>query len=190
MTSVSAFGARSDLDDLALAAAIAKKDQVATRRLVEFYFDVLYRFLRQLTRNPDDAQDLAQQTLIRVVQHAGRYDGRVALRTWIYAIAVREYARWRRRRAWLPLPLDLSAKEDLAESAGNSALLLDALAKLSTDHRAAFLLHYVEGLSVDEIAVVQQAPSGTVKSRLHYARLHLKGLLEQEEFYVTEPSRS
>ena len=177
------------MDDLALIAAIAKKDEAAVRLLFERYFDALYRFLRQLTHHAEDAEDLAQQTLIRVLRHAGRYDGRVALRSWIYAIAFREYGRWLRRRLWLPLPSDLSAKHDLAESASNAELLLDALSKLSATHRAAFLLHYVEGLSIEEIAVVQQAPAGTVKSRLHFARSHLKGLLEQEEFYVTEPSR-
>ena len=145
--------------------------------------------MRQLTRHAEDAEDLAQQTLIRVLRNAGRYDGRVPLRSWIYAIAFREYGKLRRRKLWLPLSSDVSAKHDLAESTTNAELLLDALWKLTPAHRAAFLLHYVEGLSIEEIAVAQQAPSGTVKSRLHFARSHLKGLLEQEEFYVTEPSR-
>jgi RNA polymerase sigma-70 factor (ECF subfamily) len=178
------------LDDFALAAAIAKKDQAAARLLFELYFDALYRFLRHLTRHAEDAEDLAQQTLIRVLRNADRYDGRVALRSWIYAIAFREFGRWRRRRLWLPIPSEMSTKHDLAESAANAALLLDALSKLTTAHRAAFLLHYVEGLSIEEIAAVQQTPPGTVKSRLHFARSHLKRLLAQEEFYVTEPSRS
>lgn len=178
------------MDDLALTAAIAKKDQAAARLLFERYFDSLYRFLRQLSRHADDAEDLTQLTLIRVVRNAGRYDGRVPLRSWIYAIAFREYGRWRRRRLWLPLPRDLFAKHDLAEATINSTLLLDALEKLSPAHRVAFLLHYVEGLSIEEVAAIQNAPEGTVKSRLHFARSHLKGLLEKEEFYVvTEPSR-
>lgn len=177
------------MDDLPLAAAIVKKDQAAVRVLFELHFDGLYRFLRQLTRHAEDAEDLAQQTLIRVVRNAGRYDGRVALRSWIFSIAYREYGRWRRRRLWLPLSDDLSAKDDLAESATNAALLLDALAHLSAAHRAVFLLHYVEGMSIEEIAAVQRTPPGTVKSRLHFARSRLRGLLEQEEFYVTEPSR-
>ncbi len=178
------------MEDLALAAAIAQKDEIAARVLFELYFDPLYRFLRQLTRHSDDAEDLAQQTLIRVIRFAHRYDGRGPLRAWIFGIGYREYGRWRRRRLFLPLPRDLFAKQDVAESAANATLLLDALDKLTPDHRAAFLLHHVEGMSIDEIAVVQNVPSGTVKSRLHVARSNLKGLLEQEEFYVTEPSRT
>jgi len=177
------------VDDLALAAALAENDQAAARLLFNRYFDGLYRFLRQLTRHAEDAEDLAQQTLIRVIRHAGRFDGRVALRSWIYAIAVREFGRWQRRRLWLPLPINLRARGDVVESSTNAELLLSALAQLSPAHRAAFLLHHVEGFSIEEIASVQHAPVGTVKSRLHVARGHLKRLLEQEEFYVTEPSR-
>ena len=177
------------MDDIALADAIAKKEQAAARLLFDRYFSSIYRFLLHLTRHAEDAEDLAQQTLIRVVANASRFDGRVALRSWIYAIAFREYGKWRRRRLWLPLPKDVIAKQDLEESAANATLLLDALAKLSPAQRAAFLLHYVEGLSLAEVASVQQVPEGTVKTRLHFARARLKGLLEKEEFYVIEPFR-
>lgn len=174
------------MNDLALTTALSKKDQFAAQRLFDLHFDALYRFLRQLTHNADDAEDLAQQTLIRVVRHASRYDGRVALRSWIYAIAYREFGRWRRRRLWVPLPLDIPTHGDLAEMTGNATLLLKALSKLSSAHRAAFLLHHVEGLSIEEIAVAQRVPTGTVKSRLHFARSYLRGLLDKEEFYVHE----
>lgn len=177
------------MDDFELADAISRRDPRGVRTLFDRHFDAIYRFLRQLTRHVEEAEDLAQQTLIRVVQNAHRYDGRVSLRSWIYAIAFREYGRWRRRRLWLPLLCDMPAKDDLAERSTDSTLLLDALGKLSPAHRATFLLHHVEGLSIEEVAAVQQTPPGTVKSRLHFARARLKGLLEQEEFYVTEPIR-
>jgi RNA polymerase sigma-70 factor (ECF subfamily) len=175
------------LDDLALTDALNKRDPAAARLLVEQHFDPLYRFLRQLTRHVEDAEDLAQQTLIRVHRNAAKFDGRVRLRTWIFAIALAEYRRWRRRRLWLPLLCDTPSKGDLAENTADSEVLLCALSKLSPSMRASFLLHYVEGLSIEEIAVIEGVPEGTVKSRLHFARTRLKTLLEQEEFYVTEP---
>lgn len=178
------------MDDLALAAAVARKDQAAIRLLFDRYFDGIYRFLRQLTGHRDDAEDLAQQALIRAIGSANRYDGRAPLRSWLYAIALREYGRWRRRRLWLPLSAELRANHDVAEVATNGALLLEALSQLTPAHRATFLLHHVEGLSIEEIASVQGVPVGTVKSRLHFARARLRGFLEQEEFYVTEPSRT
>ena len=178
------------MDDLDLAAALARNDPAASRQLIEQHFDPLFRFLRQLTRHREEAEDLAQQTLIRVIRNAGRYDGRVRLRAWIFAFALREVGRWRRRRLWLPLLTDLAARDGMAERTADAALLLDALARLSAAHRAAFLLHYVEGLTIEEIATAQNTRPGTVKSRLHFARAHLKELLEQEEFYVTEPCRS
>lgn len=176
------------MDDIALATALAKKDDDAARVLFGLYFDALYRFLRHLTRHPEDAEDLAQQTIIRILRNADRYDGRAPFRSWIYAIAYREYGRWRRRRLWVPIPGDLLGRHDMVDRTTDATLLLGALSKLSPAHRAAFLLHYVEGLSIEEIAVAQRAPAGTVKSRLHFARSHLRGLLDQEEFYVTHPS--
>jgi RNA polymerase sigma-70 factor (ECF subfamily) len=189
-TSVPSAGTREALDDFELAAAISKKDEAAARLLFELHFDGLYRFLRHLTRHAEEAEDLAQQTLIRVLRSADRFDGRASLRSWIYSFALREYGRWRRRRLWAPLLCDVPAKHDVAEHAANAALLLDAISKLTPAHRATFLLHYVEGLSLEEISAAQDVPLGTIKSRLHFARTHLKSLLEQEEFYTVEPCRS
>lgn len=174
------------MDDLALAADLVSRHPDAGRRLVELHYDALYRFLHQLTGDRDEAQDLAQQTLIRLVRTIHRYDGRVRMRAWIYAFAVREVGRWRRRRLWLPLPANVAVGEDLAGRTADAELLLSAIQKLSDSHRAAFLLHYVEGLSIEEIADIQRTQVGTVKSRLHYARAHLRTLLEEEEFYVTQ----
>ena len=176
------------MEDTKLAAAIARKDDEAARRLVDEHFDGIYRFLKQLCRSSEEAQDLAQQTLIRVVRNAGRYDGRAPLRSWIYAIAYREFGRWRRRRLWLPLSTQIESEDNVAARVTDGALLAEALMKLRTEHRAVFLMHYVEGFSIEEIAVVQRTKPGTVKSRLHFARRYLKSMLEQEEFYVAEPT--
>ena len=182
----SAIEARKLLNDLELAAALANRDEQAARVLFDLHFDATYRFLRQLTGRKEDAEDLSQQTFMRVLQNARKYDGRAGLRSWIFGIAFREFGKLRRRRAWWPLSREIPSDLDLAEYSSNGALLETVLAKLSPVHRSAFLLFHVEGLTIEEIALVQEVPAGTVKSRLHFARLRLKELLKQEEFYVSK----
>ena len=153
------------------------------------YYDAVYRFLHHLTRSREDAEDLAQQTFLKAVKGAKRYDPSKPLRSWLFGIAVREYARWRRGRIFRPIFLKPADVADPMERIVDARLLLDAMSSLEPGHRAAFLLHYVEGLSLQEIAQALGVPEGTVKSRLHNTRQRLKSTLEQEEFFVTEPCR-
>jgi len=169
------------LDDLEFARRLASRDDGAVRRLIDEFHSPIYRFLRQLTGRKEDAEDLAQQTFIRILNTADRYDGRAPFRSWLYRYAINEYKRFRRRRIWLPLSPDVIAEEDALASVLNARMLLDALGRLSFEHRAAFLLHYVEGLSLEEIAEAIHVPAGTVKSRLHHARNQLRTHLGPEE---------
>lgn len=181
---------RGNLDDSRLAEGLRTGEQGAVRVLVERFHAPVYRFLHHLTRNREDAQDLAQQTLLKAVRNASRYDRRSPLRSWLFGIAVREYSRWRRRHIFKPFFQNQPDPADPMVQIVDAKLLLDALAKLEEGHRAVFLLHHVEGLSVEEVGEALSIPAGTVKSRLHNARQRLKTTLEREEFYVAEPCRS
>ena len=178
------------MDDLEFARRLSERRDDAVRRLVDEFHSPIYRFLKQLTGRAEDAEDLAQQTFIRILATADRYDGRAPFRSWIYRFAINEFKRWRRKRIWLPLSSDLVCGTDPISSALDARMLLDALAHLSFDHRTAFLLHYVEGLSLEEIAATFRIPAGTVKSRLHHARNQLKVQLEPEEIHVPNYCRS
>jgi RNA polymerase sigma-70 factor (ECF subfamily) len=177
-------------DEVKLAARVAAGDECAIRHLFDHHYGPTRRFLRQLTRCTEDAEDLSQQTLLRALNRISCFDGRASMRSWIFTIALREYGRWRRKRLWLPLPHDRLAPGDPFNSAIDAELLLEALGKLSIHHRAAFLLHYIEGLSLEEVAETTGVPVGTIKSRLHFARKRLQSMLEKEEFHVTKPCRS
>lgn len=155
-------------------------------RLVQDHYASVYRFLRNLTRRAVDAEDLAQQTFLRAIGAWSRYDDRLPIRSWLYAIAFREFCKWRRNRLWLPLPTDRPAVGDAYEQFADAESLLNALGGLSQNIRATFLLHYVEELSIVDIAVLLDIPEGTVKSRLHQARHRLKNLLQEDESYVPE----
>lgn len=146
-------------DELSLARAAALDDaggrEVIARRLAPG----MLRLLRTFARNAEDAEDLAGAAPVRVLVAIGRYDGRAPLRAWAFAIAVNEGH---------PEPGDRFARAD------DAALLSAAMARLPLAQREAFALVAVEGFESAEAALALGVPEGTVKSRVHHARRHLR----------------
>lgn len=177
------------MDDVELAKRLAAGDHGAVDLLVDAHHASIFRFLRQLTRHVDDAEDLAQQTLMRALKGADRFDGRAGLRPWLLGIAFREFTKWRRKKLWLPLTIDRPNPGDDYERLLEADALLDALSRLPEGVRAAFLMHYVEGLSLREVGESLAIPEGTVKSRLHTARTQLSSMLEEEVPYAANPCK-
>ncbi|CAN5593582.1 hypothetical protein BH11ARM2_BH11ARM2_04810 [soil metagenome] len=99
------------MDDSELAAMIAQGCGEAWRTLAARHHPPVYRLLLHLTDRKEDAEDLAQASLLRTWQGIRRYDGRAPLRAWILGIAWHEFGRWRRVRPWLPLLQDRSADD-------------------------------------------------------------------------------
>ncbi len=160
-------------------------------RLVEDHFDDLYRFLRGLTRHTQDAEDLAQRTLVRAFRSYGSFDGRSSLRTWLHGVAYREFLNWRRgRRLFAALDPRQGGPDARLEATLDRERLRGAIGSLSPKLGAAFALVDVQELSLEEAATILKIPVGTVKSRLHEARTRLRGLLaepQMENPYVPEP---
>lgn len=156
-------------------------DDLARRRHAD-----VYRFLRHLTRHPQEAEDLAQATFLRAFDRIDTYAGKAPLRSWLLGVAYREFTGWRRRRLWLPLLGDRPAPTNPYDDLAEAEALLDAIARLPDALKATFLMHHVEELPVAEIAATLAIPEGTVKSRLHAARARLRTILKEEETYVPE----
>ena len=116
------------------------------------------------------------------MQSIARYEGRATLSTWVHRVAYFRYTHWlreqRRDRHW-HVSLDRAADcvDPATNSQWESLYLREALAQLSEDHRDTFVLHYVQQLSVPEVAEVLGVPPGTVQSRLFHARRRLRDLL-------------
>ena len=166
---------------------LRRREREAMDALVTRHHADVYRFLRHLTRHRQEAEDLAQRTLLRALERLDLYSGTGSLRSWILGIAYREFTGWR-RRLWLPLLTDRPAPGDPYGSLAEAEALLAAIGRLPEPLRAAFLLHHVEEVSVAEIALALAIPEGTVKSRLHAARARLRQTLgEPEETYAPEP---
>lgn len=171
-----------------LARLAAKGDQSAASRLIERYQAPVRNFLRKLTGRDDLADDLAQDTFVRMLRYADRYDPKYPMRTWLLTIARRltiNHARRRKRETLADQwdhnasgdtgPVDRVARHD--ELAALRRHLSAAMADLSDVQKQAVLLFHQQGLSVQEVAEVMELPTGTVKSHLHRGRAAMRKVL-------------
>jgi RNA polymerase sigma-70 factor (ECF subfamily) len=156
---------------------VAGGDTHAFETLCRRYERPLHQFLwRHLGGR--DVDDLYQETWLRVVRSAARFDPRLRFAPWLFQIAVNLCRDWHRRPP--PEPTDAAGDDAVAPDAiAQRGAALDAsrlLATLPEPQRAAVLLRYYHDLPEDEVATILGCPRGTVKSRLHTAMATLKAL--------------
>jgi RNA polymerase sigma-70 factor (ECF subfamily) len=176
----------SAVDDLALLSRVAEGDRDAFRRLYSHYHRRLHRFLMRLTRERQLTEEVINDTMMVVWQHAADFRGASRVSTWILGIA------YRRALKTLERTRNTSAQDIIVAAATvPDSLLLDALsqgtethdwidaalAKLSSEHRMVIELAYFLGLSCEEIAEIVGCPLGTVKTRMFYGRERLRQVL-------------
>lgn len=165
-------------------------DDARFREQVLPELDVMYRVARRLTRNGPDAEDLVQDALVRAYRAFDRFDGRYP-RAWLLTILRNTHInRLRKRRPdlledelaqRLPAPGPDGRADGTAERALHNDLdpiVREALAALSTNHRAVIALVDLDGLTYQEAADLLGVPVGTVMSRLHRARAKVRTRLE------------
>ncbi len=166
--------------DRELAAACQRYDRAAQQELYARFADRLYRLLLKLTRRPDDAFDCVQNTFLRAFERIGQFDGRAALSTWLYRIAVNEALLLGRRSAAGRAAQDRAAWQRAGNGQPTPGLRLDvahALGRLSPEDQMVLLLRYDQNLDYRTIGEVLGIPGGTVASRLNRARERLRELL-------------
>jgi RNA polymerase sigma-70 factor (ECF subfamily) len=164
---------------------ILSGDKAAGERLVTEHYARIYRFLRQLTGQVEDAEHLTQQTFVNAWRALAEFRGQSSLATWLHRIAYRAYTHHLRAcREHAPLEV-ADVADDTERRMVDAALLQNALGQLSAEHRETFLLYHVQGLSVPETAAALGVPEGTVKSRLHAARVRLRELLSETKEVVS-----
>lgn len=164
----------------------------AVEELAEAWGRRLYAFCLRLAGNRSDADDLYQQTFLRVLDMPGGIDPERNPAGLLMAVAVRlrrdDQAKKARRHRIAPLSpepeqLELASDGILTEQLVEQSLMKrqvqDAVQNLPEGLRTPVLLFYMGGLSVREAADALGLPEGTLKSRLHQARQQLKGLLEE-----------
>lgn len=170
----------TDLDLVILAKAA--RDSAAFDALVRRHQAPLRAFLIRLTGDAASADDIAQETLLKAYRRLEGFRGGSSFRSWLFAIAMREAAMERRRKASLARAdaAAMDAPVDEAPASGRSIDLQAALSGLSHEERAAALLCDAAGFSHAEAASVMAAPLGSVKTYVLRAREKLRAALGAE----------
>lgn len=165
--------------------------------IVRRYKDRLHSAVFRMVGDRDKADDIVQETFVRVHRNAARYKTIARFSTWIYTIALNmaknEIRNTRRRRTsslWevgperdgqpvaYEIPDETERPDQIVERRNLRGLLERCIEKLPPKYKAMIVLRDVEGLSYEEIATMLKLPEGTVKSRMNRARLRFKELLE------------
>ena len=165
-------------------------DREAFAELVRKYQSRVLTLATRILDNRSEAEDVAQDIFVKIFQSLHDFRGASRFSTWLYRIAVNHCLNHIRRRTRQQQTMVVTEPEDWNQESPLSnphktleqkerwALVQAKLQSLSPEHRTIILLRDFEGLSYEEIADVLQLESGTVKSRLHRARMELKALLE------------
>jgi RNA polymerase sigma-70 factor (ECF subfamily) len=190
----------SSLPEAELLAMAKARQPGALREIMQRNSPRLYRLARSILRNDSDAEDVLQETYLRAFQHLEDFRGDAAISTWLTRIALNEaLGRLRRRRATVELSAvaNVSTRDDthvvpfpttsieidpemtLARKQ-MVGLLETAIDNLPDPFRVVFVLRSIHEMSVQETARQLGVPEGTVKTRLHRARLLLRQSLEVE----------
>jgi RNA polymerase sigma-70 factor (ECF subfamily) len=184
--------AQSSFDpDLPMVEASAAGDMGAFEELVRRYDRQLLRIAQQITQNSEDAQDVVQETFLKVFQKLHQFQRKSKFSTWLIRIALNQsMMKMRKRRSIQEVPLEYEDSEgeclpmDVADWSPDAEqlysrvelqrILRKALEKLIPDLRVTFVLRDIEGLSIHETAAVLNLNPGAVKARLYRARLRLR----------------
>ena len=177
----------------AIAGALRRREPEILHVLIVQYQHRLLRYLVHLSGNRDLAEDLFQETWVRVLERGHQYDGRSAFCTWLYAIARNLAIDRMRRNNPVSLnehmqdeepPVDPTHTEhpvsELAARHQQAAHIREALSRIPIPFRETVILRFQDELSWEEISILTKMPLGTVKSRLHRGLNMLIKLLREE----------
>jgi len=176
-------------DDAALAERARAGDAGAFAELARRYRPALVALAFDRTRNIDDAHDLAQEALLKALEHIGELRDAASFPTWLRTIAANLCASWTRRASTSPLSACAADDTDIAAEAierCEQREIARALAGLPTANRLALLMHVWDGMPYEQIAAFLGVPVTTVEGRIFRAREQLRRGLVQRVASVGE----
>ena len=172
--------------------ALRSGDRAEFARLVETYYEMIYRLGLKMLNDTQDAEDILQETFTKAYQHIHNFDGRSELSTWLYRIATNEALMHLRRKRPQTFSIDSPENAEAVEQepvqivdwrglpeeeliSGEARLHLDnAIENLPPSLRVVFVLRDIQGLSTREVGEVLDLSETAVKTRLSRARLRLR----------------
>lgn len=191
--------------ELALLERAKQGDQTALAEIVAAHQNRVYHVALRMCGNVEDAEETLQETFLNALRALPRFEGRSQFATWLYRIASNACLSRRRRGAGQPETLSVDeadeadgednftpqffidwshAPEDELLTAELQAVMAEAIKQLPPTLRIVFIWRDLEGLSTEETAEVLGVSEGTVKVRLHRARLKLRELLSS--YFATQ----
>ncbi|MCU0485127.1 MAG: sigma-70 family RNA polymerase sigma factor [Anaerolineales bacterium] len=172
--------------------ALKAGDRAAFSQLVETYSGKLYRLALKMLQNPQDAEDVLQETFIKAFRYINTFDGRSSLSTWLYRVATNEALMQLRRKH--PDSVSIEEPDENGDTEQEPLQIVDwcclpeqellssetrrrldeAVSRLPETLKTVFLLRDIEDLSTAETAEVLNLTETAVKTRLSRARLRLR----------------
>ena len=186
--------AHQQSENVLIAQALKKQDPELLDHLIELYQHRLMRYLLFLTGKREVAEDLFQETWMRVLLRGTQYNGKARFDTWLFTIARNLVIDLSRKRTMASLDEMSEGEEDTRpfeipttgpspleqfQSREDSAEVGEVLLRLEPTYREVLVLRFYEELSLEEIAGMTKAPLSTVKSRLYRGLAALKPEMEQ-----------
>ncbi|MFH0929900.1 MAG: RNA polymerase sigma factor [Candidatus Moraniibacteriota bacterium] len=180
------------MKDNQLIKKILSGDEEAFVEIVKIYLDPVYNFVYRLVGDRDAAEDLTQETFVKVWKNLKRFDQKRSFKTWLFAIAKNSAFDWLKKKKEIPFSTFTDEEGDnWLENVADENILFDEilerkniaeeldeiLQKLPPHYRAILLLHYKEDFSLHEIAEILSEPYNTIKSRHYRGLMKLKELL-------------
>jgi RNA polymerase sigma-70 factor (ECF subfamily) len=184
------------VDDHRLIAECLKGRTAAFGELMRRHQDRLYNTVFRMLHSAEDAQDVVQEAFLHAYQSLDSFKGDAQFFTWLCRIAMNTAISLRRkRRAVVPIeagpngesgidPPDESDEADPSHGmaqAEQGRRIHQALGRLSGEHRSVLVMKDMEGLKYEQMADLLGVPIGTIRSRLHRARLELRAILEESD---------
>jgi RNA polymerase sigma-70 factor (ECF subfamily) len=172
-------GQAPESDDSTLLRRSAAGDAKAFHALMDRHAERLYRLAVSLVGGRFDAEDIVQETFVGAFKGMKGFQERASVKTWLTRILVMQVARWRRDQKRHRRVHGSEVETEPATGSLSGAVearldLMEAVGRLSPEHRDVVVLRELEQLSYEEMAAVLGVPRGTVESRLHRARGELR----------------
>ena len=189
----------TQVSDHELVARAQTGSEKAYRELLGRYQRPVFSIIFRMIRDREQAEDLAQETFVRVFNNIDRYDPRFKFSSWIFKIATNLTIDWIRKKELNTVSIDGSRNavtpdqieatsitlaspdenpEELLEARQLGQEIEGAIGRLRPEYRAAILLRHVEGREYQEIAEILALPLGTVKTYIHRGRNELREQLQ------------
>ncbi len=173
--------------------ALQNGDQIEFAKVVDAYSGYIYRLALKMLQNPQDAEDILQETFIKAYKALPKFDGRAKISTWLYRIATNEALMFLRRKRPETISVEVPQEQETEQEirpieivdwcclpegelmSDEARRFLDqSVEELPERLKTTFILRDIEGLSTKEAADVLGISETAVKTRLHRARLQLR----------------